>query len=558
MKKLLSAVTSLTMGLSLMTSVFASSFSVSAAGSLSAEQPNVAMSDAIDGTANKNASSDIVLDWKYANSENGYDSNGDGVNDSYFGNAGDTIYADMTIDANGNAVMGVDIGLTLTGDLFDAVTFVNKTSDAFGGAGLLPNWYGNTAADENPTDADGNEISAKITGALGHSEGSGDNMQYVPTVPTDGEVLTYLEIKIPADCPDGLYYIDFDYATITKDTSFTKYGVSFERAVIQVGNAVTTTTPDPSKDTPVIIDYKYEDGLDYYKATPGEVLYADMMIDTNGAAVMAIDMGLTIDGPLTFTDMAKTSEAFDKAGLVCNWMGNPANTQELVDKQGNPIDAKFNAPLGHKEGSEDTAVYVPTVPDTEQPLIWYEIDVPADIEPGTYYIDMAYIVLNKDSVPTPFTNITYERAKIVVESSDEEVIFDYKYPDGLDYYPATPGETIYADMTIDANGQAVMAIDMGLTIDEPLTFTDMAKKSDAFNGAGLVCNWMGNPANTEVLVDKNGNPIDAKFNAPLGTSVGEGDDVQYLPTVPTDGEVMIWYEINVPADIEPYFRTKGG
>ncbi|MBO4877369.1 MAG: hypothetical protein J5501_05110, partial [Ruminococcus sp.] len=57
MKKLLSAVTSFVMSTSLITSAFASSFNVSAAGRISAEQPNVSMEDVMDVSALLTASS---------------------------------------------------------------------------------------------------------------------------------------------------------------------------------------------------------------------------------------------------------------------------------------------------------------------------------------------------------------------------------------------------------------------------------------------------------------------------------------------------------------------
>ena len=63
MKKLLSALTSAVMSVTLMTSAFASSFGVSAAGSYTV-QPNTAISEAADGAANKNASdADIELGY---------------------------------------------------------------------------------------------------------------------------------------------------------------------------------------------------------------------------------------------------------------------------------------------------------------------------------------------------------------------------------------------------------------------------------------------------------------------------------------------------------------
>ena len=60
MKKLLSAVTSAVMGLSLMTSAFASSFTVSAAGRTSVAQPNVSLGTEADVSAKINAAEDFV------------------------------------------------------------------------------------------------------------------------------------------------------------------------------------------------------------------------------------------------------------------------------------------------------------------------------------------------------------------------------------------------------------------------------------------------------------------------------------------------------------------
>ena len=61
MKKLLAAVTSFAMSASLMTSAFASSFNVSAAGRVSAVQPNVSMEEVSDVAVNKTAQADFVV-----------------------------------------------------------------------------------------------------------------------------------------------------------------------------------------------------------------------------------------------------------------------------------------------------------------------------------------------------------------------------------------------------------------------------------------------------------------------------------------------------------------
>ena len=80
MKKLLSAVTSVLMASSFVTSAFASSFNVSAAGGVSAVQPNVSMEDVVDGAANKYA---VQSDFIVKGSELKYDPNGDNYMDFY-------------------------------------------------------------------------------------------------------------------------------------------------------------------------------------------------------------------------------------------------------------------------------------------------------------------------------------------------------------------------------------------------------------------------------------------------------------------------------------------
>ena len=61
MKKLLSAVTSAAMSLSLIGSAFASTLTVSAAGSIPVVQPNVSIGTEADVSANKNAAADFVV-----------------------------------------------------------------------------------------------------------------------------------------------------------------------------------------------------------------------------------------------------------------------------------------------------------------------------------------------------------------------------------------------------------------------------------------------------------------------------------------------------------------
>ncbi|MDE6798579.1 MAG: hypothetical protein K2J36_11310, partial [Ruminococcus sp.] len=119
MKKLLSAVTSLVMAATFVSSAFTSSIVVSAAGSVPAVQPNVSMGGVKDITANKNISradyskivdtSDIVFDFTNPDSEDGY-----------WRVDPDSGYSDIMVsprlDTHGKLITGVQLFLDVEGD----------------------------------------------------------------------------------------------------------------------------------------------------------------------------------------------------------------------------------------------------------------------------------------------------------------------------------------------------------------------------------------------------------------------------------------------------------
>lgn len=274
----------------------------------------------------------------------------------------------------------------------------------------------------------------------------------------------YFDVVIKQGAPEGEYKIDFydffkDEAgyqpsnTIGSTTLNYEYTnllqsktgegtLYFEPLTIKVGEGeskvTTTTTPTPVKPTTttttapdtgdgegVTFDWKEND----LKANAGDQIFADMTIDTNGQAAIGIDMGLTWRGGEdsalfnAITYVNETSAAFGDAGLVTNWSGNPASpSATLVDKDGNPMSATFNAALGIKEGDGDDAKYIPQAPIDGEVMTWLQIDIPADCPDGDYYLDLAYIVLNKDSVPTPFTDITYVPLHVQVGDGGSDVV----------------------------------------------------------------------------------------------------------------------------------------
>ena len=239
----------------------------------------------------------------------------------------------------------------------------------------------------------------------------------------------------------GSAYLNYEYTQLLQSTTG-EGTLYFEPLTIKVGEGeskvTTTTTPTPVKPTTttttapdtgdgegVTFDWKEND----IKANAGDVIYGDMTIDTNGQAAIGIDMGFVFEGgessPLfsCVTDMAKKTDAFGGLGLVPNWSGNPSSpTAVLVDKDGNPMTATFNAPLGTSVGEGDNAVYTPTVPTDGEVMTWFEFSIPDDCPDGDYYFNLAYVVLNKDSVPTPFTDITYVPLHVQVGDGGSDVV----------------------------------------------------------------------------------------------------------------------------------------
>ncbi|MCD7891160.1 MAG: hypothetical protein LUG26_05155, partial [Ruminococcus sp.] len=244
MKKLISAVTLIAMGASLMTSVFASSLNVSAAGGVSAKQPNVSLSEALDDTANKNSSSGDQIDFWY-DYDNGWNSE-TGL-DYYQAKAGDEVIASFMVDSHDLAIIAMDAGVTLDDPL--VFSAIEEYSPAFN-TNFVVNWMNSDGEAANSVtagtilvDSEGNKVSAKFNATTGKSvivDGEGD---YVATVPDASTALLYFYITVPDDTPDGTYYINPAYITVLKDNFGAEYtNINFETGVIVVGDDTTTTT----------------------------------------------------------------------------------------------------------------------------------------------------------------------------------------------------------------------------------------------------------------------------------------------------------------------------
>ncbi|WP_297961527.1 cohesin domain-containing protein, partial [uncultured Ruminococcus sp.] len=220
MKKLLSAVTSIAMSFTLMAGAFASS--VSAAGSISAEQPNVSMGEVLDVSANRTAA-DGKVEWLIP---------------TVTAAPGQTVTMPVVVKSSSLAVAGaqfkisaadVTFGSKTDGDAYGASIAYNKGKFAFGqGAGrgivaaddsvvvtLAYTVPANAApgtkypvqwADQFVSDTDGNDITEKVTFTNGEivvkdAEANG-NIEWVldKVTAAPGEVVT---VKATVSAPDN-------------------------------------------------------------------------------------------------------------------------------------------------------------------------------------------------------------------------------------------------------------------------------------------------------------------------------------------------------------------
>jgi len=311
MKKLLSAVTSFVMGVSLMTSAFASS--VSAAGSYkTVSQPNVSMDEVIDVAANRNAAdADIIFDFG-----------------NHTANPGDRVKVDVLITTNGNPISAIDAVLKQDSPL--TVSNIGSESKAFG-----------------------KPIVSNLTENAWSVITLGGDKNDTPMVAENGTVVVSVGYQIPADCPDGKYEIGFgDKCMVFKDSTAFTYKVAKSNGFITVGNPtddpqttttkkVTTTTTKQPSDQPADGDIIFDFGN--HTAKPGDKVKVNVTITPNGNPISAIDVVLKQDSPITLTNIGSESKAFGKT-IVSNL---PENAWSVITLGGD----KNDTPMVAEDGS---------------------------------------------------------------------------------------------------------------------------------------------------------------------------------------------------------------
>ncbi|MBQ3139200.1 MAG: hypothetical protein IJB68_06780, partial [Ruminococcus sp.] len=330
MKKLLSAVTSVLMASSFVTSAFASSFNVSAAGGVSAVQPNVSMEEVIDRAANKYA---VQNDFVVTGSKVNYVAGKDAV-------------IDFTVQSGGHkgAMIGFEIADLPAGIKAEVDGFCYAFDD-------MPAW-----------EVLGEQWASKCM----------DPSTQDPRAFNDGEVIVSLTLNVPSNIADGTYDIDLEYFHVVEQPSevvgpiveFDAKVVPGQLIVGNGGGSSSTPTNPPSQGGNVQNDFVVTGATVTYDSAKDTVM--DFTVESNGHKGAMIGFVLAdlpagikaeVDGfCYAFEDMPAWEALGEQWACKC-------------------MDPSSQDPRTFTDG---------------EAIISLTLDVPANIADGTYTIDLEY------------------------------------------------------------------------------------------------------------------------------------------------------------------------
>ncbi|WP_019678983.1 cohesin domain-containing protein, partial [Ruminococcus flavefaciens] len=249
MKKLLSAVTSVAMSFTLMAGAFASS--VSAAGGLSAVQPNVSLGEVLDVSANRTAA-DGTVEWLIP---------------TVTAAPGQTVTMPVVVKSSSLAVAGAQFKIQAA----TGVSYSSKTDGDAYGSGIV---YNNSKY------------------AFGQGAGRG-------IVAADDSVVLTLAYTVPADCAEGTYDVKWSDAFVS-DTD----GQNITSKVTLTDGAIIVKKDNNTG--------KIKWVLDKVTAAPGETVTVKATVDASGEGTVAVagaQFDVNADSPIVY-DSAKEGGAY--------------------------------------------------------------------------------------------------------------------------------------------------------------------------------------------------------------------------------------------------------
>ena len=374
MKKLLAAVTSFAMSVSLMSSAFASPFNVSAAGSISAEQPNVSMGEVLDGAVNKTAvQADFVVTPNEIKAKPG-----ETVEVEVYASAGSHKVGQYVVRLDES-----DLPQGIKYSVEDRLCYAVDAKGNFEYELLGDTYYCSTLSSGDPTPVKEDEpvIIFNFTIPATAEPGEYDwNISRFHVV-EDG----INKIEFDANVKPGKIVIEGDGVSTSNTTAPT--------TTKNQPNTTTTKAPNPNAKSDFIVTPKT------VTAKPGEEVEVEVGVKAGnhkvGQYIVRLDesdlpqgITYTVDDPLCYAVGAKGNYEYELLG-----------------------DTYYCSTLS---GGDPTPV------NEDEPVIIYNFKIPANAKPGTYNWNISRFHVVEDGINKLEFDATIEPGTIIITGDGEQ------------------------------------------------------------------------------------------------------------------------------------------
>ena len=439
MKKLLAAVTSVAMSASFITSAFASSFTVSAAGGVSAVQPNISTEEVLDEAATKKADNETKTDF--------------------------TIEPEARTAKPGETIENIPVIIQSNGRSVATLVF-ELPEDLPAGWKVEPSELGCYCSE-----LEGVEFKKldKTYNVNTLQPGKGHPMPII-----DGAEMVYINITVPADAKPGDYEYYFNRFFVVEAT---------KPELIQYNGTILPGKITIEGDTPAETTTK----------TPvGTTTKAP---DTTKAPVVTTTQAAPADGSVEWVIPKVTAKAGSEVTMEVKVKGNGD-----LAVAGASFDVEAKAPITLKSVTADGSVYTQGIVNKDDKFAFAEIfgigntakdgdlvftlvyNVPANTAAGIYPVEWTGDMKVSD------TNGNIITEKVKFTSGEIEIVEDPKF-DGeiawdIQEVHALPGETVELPVIIndpDATKLPIAGAQFGITVESPIQLNGA---DSALNGYG--------------------------------------------------------------------------
>ncbi|WP_297961524.1 dockerin type I repeat-containing protein [uncultured Ruminococcus sp.] len=430
--------------------------------------------------------------------------------------AGEELTLNLVVNAGNNTCAGMDAQYDLGG--LELVQ-MGKKAKALGGATI------NT-----------NEAEARISIM---SVGSGDGE---PSAVTNGESVSVIKVKVPANAAEGTQYtvdlVSSELKVFKEGGSGDKYTAGVTPFVVQVGNGIITTTtkdPNPSTTTTTVdpnAQFKFKivdaDGNSAADVTAGQEVTLSLVVDAGTNTCAGMDAQYDLGG-LELVQMGKKAKALGGATINTNEAEARISIMSVGSGDGEPSAVtngesvsviKVKVPANATNGTKYTV-----------DLVKSELKVFKEGGSGDKYsaaVTPIVLTVNDGTVlPTTTTSTTTTPpGPTTTTTVDPNAQFKFKIVDGNGNSTANAeaGAELTLSLVVDAGTNTCAGMDAQYDLGG-LELVQMGKKAKALGGATI-----------------NTNEDEARISI---MSVGSGDGE---PSAVTNGESVSVIKVKVPAN----------